>query len=94
MKVNSRIFIRERDLTPCGPSPCPTTASDPLDFAEDYRSEVLNFPSDPAMITDDHIAEMISGEAEILRDHNVLGYEVCLTTRGVYFLLNFYEFQC
>lgn len=66
--------IRERDLTPCGASPCPTTASDPLDFAEDYRNEVLHFPTDPSLLTDDHIAEMISGEAEVLKDHNVIGY--------------------
>lgn len=68
---------RERDLTPSGPSPCPTTASDPLDFADDYRHEMLSFPTDPALITDDHIAEMMSSEAEVLKDHKVMGYEKC-----------------
>lgn len=63
-------------MTPCGPSPAPTTASDPLDFAEDYRHDTFSFPINPANMTDEEIAELMSGESEFLRDHNVIGYEI------------------
>lgn len=33
-------------------------------------------------ITEDHIAEVISGEAELLPEHNVIGFNTCTTGRG------------
>lgn len=32
-------------------------------------------------ITDEHIAEMMSGEAEVLKEHNVIGYVHCIHFR-------------
>lgn len=36
-------------------------------------SECLNETEEKPEISDDHIAEIISGEAEVLKEHNVIG---------------------
>lgn len=65
------IKFREKDLTPCGPSPAPTCSS-PVECAEEFRFDPA-FVRDESALSDEQIAELISGEAEVLRDHNVIG---------------------
>jgi len=65
--------LREKDLTPVGPSPVPTVSS-PVERAEEFSFEPA-FVRDNSNFSDEQIAEIISGEAEVLRDHNIIGVD-------------------
>lgn len=46
-------------------------------------------------ITEEHIAEIMSGEAEVLKDHNVIGYAllIFITIKITHFFFHLYSFQ-
>lgn len=54
------------------PVPAPTVSS-PVEAAEEFSFDPA-FQRDTSIISDQEIADVMSGEAEVLKDHNIIGY--------------------